>query len=100
MFIFVPFIIIAFVYVGIRMYKKKKPALYFEYECKEDEIVFKDNLIASKAVCDGLYVPFGVKLEKKDYIKVLEKMGELYESDNTLKEDMKKLAEESVKQII
>lgn len=100
--IFVPFVIIIIVYASIKAFKKKKPGLYFEYECdKEDETkndFFEDNENATKAVCNGLYIPFGVKLEKKDYIKVLEKMGELYYTDETLKEDMKELAKTAVEQ--
>lgn len=99
-FIFVPFTLIAFFYFSIRIYKKKRPGLYFKYDCKKDETIkfLKDNPKAQLAVCEGLYIPFGIKLKDKNYIKVLEKMEELYSKDNTLKADMKNLAQMSVDQ--
>lgn len=102
MFIFVPIIIIAIVYITINAYKKKKPGLYFKYKCnfKKDVNLFNGNLKAQSGVCNGLYIPFGVKLNDKDYVKVLEKMQELYSADNTLKKDMKKLAQMAVEQTV
>ena len=101
-FIFVPIVIIAIVYASTAIYKKKKPGLYFKYKCnpKKDTKLFSDNPKAKDAVCNGLYIPFGVKLNKKDYVKVLEKMQELYESDNELKKDMKNLSQTAVEQTI
>lgn len=96
--IFVPLIVIVIFYAIIEIYKKQKPGLYFEYKCGKKGLPKLKNEGAEKAICSGLYIPYGVKLEKKNYVKVLEKMGELDLSDKTLGEDMKKLAEEGVKQ--
>ena len=85
-------------YAIIEIYKKQKPGLYFKYKCGKKGLPKLKNAGAGKAICSGLYIPYGVKLAKKDYLKVLEKMGELDLIDNTLKEDMKKLAQEGVKQ--
>lgn len=102
-FIFVPIFIIALFYAGMKAYQKKKPGLYFKYKCDQtgDDTskFYGDKWQARGAVCDGLYIPIGVKLEGKNYIDVLAKMGELYASDNTLKEDMKELAKKAVQQI-
>ena len=101
MFIFVPIVVIIFFYAIISGFKKIKPGLYFEYKCNESTDLskaFGDNVQAKEAVCSGLYIPFGVKLNKKDYIKVLEKMAELNEADSTLKENMKALAKQAVEQ--
>ena len=92
-FIFVPFTILAIIYFSINIYKKKKPGLYFEYKCKEDDKVFEENSQAKEAVCNGLYVPFGVKFKNKNYVDILIKMNELYKEDVLLIEDMKKLAQ-------
>ena len=100
MFIFVPLVVIVIFYAITSVYKKKKPGLYFIYKCnpKKDKKLFVDNPKAKESVCNGLYIPFGVKLNGKDYVKVLEKMGELYAIDNALKKDMKKLAQTAVEQ--
>lgn len=97
-FIFVPFILIVLLYAIIEVYKKQKPGLYFEYKCGKKGLPKLKNEGAEKAICSGIYIPYGVKLEKKDYLKVLEKMGELDAGDKTFRVDMKKLAEEGVKQ--
>lgn len=102
-FIFVPLVIIAIVYASTRVYKKKKPGMGFKYKCDQEgddtSKFFGDNWQARGAVCDGLYVPFGVKLNKKNYVDVLAKMGELNAQDNTLKKNMKALAKQAVTQI-
>lgn len=102
MFIFVPIVIIVIIYGIIHTYKKKKPGMGFAYKCDEkgddSSKFFGDNWQARGAVCDGLYVPFGVKLNKKNYVDVLAKMGELYGQDNTLKKNMKALAKQAVEQ--
>ena len=101
-FIFVPLVVIAIFYFGANAYKKKKPGMGFKYKCDQDgddsSKFFGDNWQARGAVCDGLYIPFGVKLNKKNYEDVLAKMGELYGQDNTLKKNMKTLAKTAVTQ--
>mgnify|MGYP000308055257 CR=1 FL=1 len=101
--IFVPIVIIGIVYVSIRAYKKKYPGLHFPYKCDQEgddsSKFFGENWQARGAVCEGLYIPFGVKIAKKDYVKVLAKMGELYAQDNKLKENMKSLSKTAVQQI-
>jgi len=102
MFIFVPIVVIVIFYAIIYAYKKKKPGFHFAYKCDQEgddsSKFFGDNWQARGAVCDGLYIPFGVKLNKKNYVDVLAKMGELYGQDNTTKKDMKALAKTAVTQ--
>lgn len=97
-----PIAIILIIYGITYAYKKKKPGMGFKYKCdgKGDDTskFFGNNWQARGAVCDGLYVPFGVKLNGKDYVDVLAKMGELYAQDNTLKKKMKTLAKTAVEQ--
>ena len=97
--IFVPVVLIVIFYAIVELYKKQKPGLYLEYKCGKKGLPKLKNEGAQKAICSGLYIPYGVKLEKKDYVKVLEKMGELDLADKTLRKDMKKLAEGGIKQI-
>jgi len=102
-FIFVPIVFIGIGYVIIRAYNKKHPGLRFKFKCDQEgddtSKFFGDNWEARGAVCDGLYIPYGVKLNGKDYIKVLAKMGKI--SNGVVpskKSEMKTLAKTSVEQ--
>ena len=101
-FIFVPIVVIVIFYAIISVFKKKKPGLGFVYKCDQDgddsSKFFGDNWQARGAVCDGLYIPFGVKLKNKKYEDVLAKMGELYAINPELKKKMKTLAKTAVEQ--
>jgi len=101
-FILVPIVIIIIWYLSVRAYKKKYPGLRFKYKCDQEgddtSKFFGDNWQARGAVCDGLYIPIGVKLNGKDYVKVLAKMGELASNNPELKKKMKQLAKTAVEQ--
>ena len=100
MFIFVPIVFIIIFYGIVEVFKKQKPGLYFKSKCNKKSGIKLNNEGAQKALCEGLYIPYGMKLGKKDYVKVLEKMGELSVGNVELKKNMKKLAQEAVKQTI
>lgn len=103
-FILVPIAVIVIWYVCVQIFKKKNPGLRFKYKCdqnRDDSSKFYgDNWKARGFVCDGGYIPFGVKLKNKDVAKILEKMSDISNGKvPTSKKEMKELANKAVEQI-
>lgn len=101
--IFVPIVLIVIFYAIVTAYKKKKPGLYFKHECESGGKLNSklNNWNVTTFICSGAYIPFGVKLNGKDYIKVLEKMKELNNASvPTTEKEMKELAKKAVEQTI
>jgi len=92
-------IVIAVVIAAIWAFKYFNPGVYMKYKCNQEgdnsRKFYGDNWQARGAVCEGLYIPFGIKLSGKNKANVLAKMGELYTNDNSTKNNMKKLAEDA-----
>lgn len=102
-FILVPVVLIALWYAVRRYYMKKYPGLIFKYKCDQNgddsSKFYGDNWKARGFVCDGGYIPFGVKLKNKDVAKILEKMSELNNGKvPASKKEMKELAKKAVEQ--
>lgn len=102
--IIVPIVLLVIAYIGLRVFKKIKPGLYFKFECDQtgDNSVkfYGDNWKARGFVCDGGYIPFGVSLKKQSVDKVLEKMAELNNGQvPTTNSEMKELAKRAVTEL-
>lgn len=83
--------VLAVIGVIIYSFRKSKPGVYAPYKCNQqgdDTNIYRgkngmeDNFKARGAVCDGLYIPIGAKLFGQNTTKVLEWMGELYNTQN------------------
>lgn len=60
---------------------KRNPGLYFLKKCDQigddSSKFYGENWKARGFVCDGGYIPFGVKIKGKEPAKILEKMSDL-----------------------
>lgn len=96
-------VVVVVIVISIISFRYHNPGIYFKYTCNEggdDSRKFYDpNWQARGAVCDGLFIPFGVNLNGKDKKDILAKMGELYSQDSSLKTNMPVLAETAVLQL-
>lgn len=95
--------VIIVVIVSIFTWRRMNPGVYIPYKCNEggdDSRKFYDpNWQARGAVCDGLYIPFGTKLNNINKEVVLAKMGEISDINPSAKDNMQSLADMAISSI-